>query len=106
MIFGFVICLAVGILCMILGIIVWKKQKLSLIHDYHIQNIQPENVPAYTRQIGAGLILCGAGCWTIGTAIVTEKTGLLIVGLLLGLLIGTAILAGAQIRYGGKGRKY
>lgn len=68
MIIGVIVDLAVGLLCIILGLMLWKKQKISLIHSYHYKNVKKEDVPAYTRLMGIGLILIGVGiCITGGT---------------------------------------
>lgn len=56
-----IICLAVGAGCMALGLIIWKKQNISLVHEYHRNRVRPEDVPAYTRLVGQGLMLAGIG---------------------------------------------
>ena len=33
MIFGVIVLFAVGAMCVVLGIIIWKKQKIDLVHD-------------------------------------------------------------------------
>lgn len=66
MIFGAIIFFAVGSVCIILGFLIWKKQKLSLLHDYHYQNVKKEDIPAYTGQIGAGMMVLGAGIAAAG----------------------------------------
>ena len=105
MIVGFLVCLAVGLLCVVLGIVIWTKQKLSLIHDYHVENIRKEDVPAYTKQIGEGMILIGAGCCAMSAGILLDSIGLGLAGLALGLLVGTIFLVRAQIRFGSGDRK-
>ena len=40
MIIGFIIDLAVGLFILILGMQIWKKQKISLLHDYHYKNVK------------------------------------------------------------------
>ena len=35
MVLGVVIELAVGAVCIVLGVLLWKKQKVSVLHDYH-----------------------------------------------------------------------
>ena len=61
MIVGFVVCMIVGLLCVVLGLLLWKKQMISLVHDYHHKNVQKSDVPAYTRLMGIGLLLIGIG---------------------------------------------
>ena len=66
MIIGVIVDFAVGLLCIILGLMLWKKQKISLIHSYHYKNVKKEDVPAYTRLMGIGLILIGVGICITG----------------------------------------
>ena len=66
MIVGAVIDLAVGLLCIIMGLLIWRKQKVSLLHDYHYKNVREEDIPAYSRQIGIGLTVIGAGVFLAG----------------------------------------
>ena len=66
MIFGFIVELAVGILCIVLGLLIWKKQKVTLVHDYQYKNVKKEDIPAYCRLVGIGLIIIGAGICVTG----------------------------------------
>ena len=66
MIFGVVVECAVGAVCVVLGLLLWVKQKVSLLHEYHYKHVKKEDIPAYTRQVGIGLILTGAGIIAAG----------------------------------------
>lgn len=66
MIVGFITELAAGLLCIVLGIVIWVKQKVSLVHEYHYKNVKKEDIPAYARLLGIGLILIGAGLCVTG----------------------------------------
>ena len=61
MILGCIIETAVGALCIVLGSLVWFKKKVSLLHSYHYKNVKEEDLPAYCRLVGIGLILMGLG---------------------------------------------
>ncbi len=52
---------AIGLLLTVLGLLIWKKQKITLIHDYHTRNVRKRDVPAYTRLVGLALVVFGAG---------------------------------------------
>ena len=43
---GLIVLSVVGFLCLGVGLALWKKQKIELIHDYHTRNLKPEDVPA------------------------------------------------------------
>ena len=53
-------------LCVVLGLLIWKKEKVSLIHDYHYKNVQEADIPAYARLMGIGIILIGVGICIAG----------------------------------------
>lgn len=70
MLVGFIIYTAIGLLCIILGLLIWKKQKVSLIHEYHYARVKKADIPANSRLVGVGLIilgicLCAAGGFTL-----------------------------------------
>ena len=100
MIFGVLIELATGMLCIVLGLLLWKKQKISLLHDYHYQNVKKEDVPAYTRQMGIGLITIGTGIFL--TALLDAAySSFWWIPLTAGFFLGLVILYSAQKRYNG-----
>ena len=57
---------AVGLLLIVVGLLVWKKQKVALLHDYHWKNVRKKDLPAYCRLIGLGLVVMGAGAVLCG----------------------------------------
>ena len=52
---------AIGILLIVLGCLLWKKEKITLLHDYHIDKVTPENRRAFCKLSGIGLIVIGSG---------------------------------------------
>ena len=38
---------SIGVLCIVPGLILWKKQKISLVHDYHHRHMKKQDVGAY-----------------------------------------------------------
>ena len=91
---------AVSLLLIVMGLLLWKKQKISLLHSYHYQNVKKENIRAYCRQMGIGLIIMGAG---IG---ITGFLHLLCcsvwwISLTAGFAAGFAVMHCAQMKYNG-----
>ncbi len=82
--------LLVGGLLVAFGLLLWKKQKIELLHDYHYRNVRPEDKGPYTRLVGQGLLCMGAGILLTGVvdfAFQTQKGwAFFLVGSLLGLL--------------------
>lgn len=101
MIFGMIVFLVVGVLCCILGLLLWKKQKLSLLHDYHIRNVKEADIPAYTRRMGFGLLAIGAGCLLTGVLAFGLEQPLGWIAFPVGFLVGLVLMLRAQKRYNG-----
>ncbi len=100
MIVGFVLELAVGGLCAALGLLLWLKRKLSILHDYHYRNVKQEDIPAYTRQVGVGLLLLGAGILVTGFFHLACSPHWWI-PLALGFVLGLSLIFAAQKTYNG-----
>ena len=100
MIVMFLIDLAVGVPLIVLGALIWVKQKVSLLHDYHYKNVRQEDLPAYTRRMGIGLILMGFGMGVTG---ILEWLGSPFwwISLAAGFLIGILVMHTAQKKYNG-----
>ena len=100
MIFGVIIDIAVGALLVILGLLIWKKQKVSILHDYHYKNVKKSDIPAYTRQVGIGLLIIGCGIIITGLLNLANSS-LWWISLVAGIIIGLIILYKAQKKYNG-----
>ena len=100
MIVGFIAEASAGALCIGLGLLIWLKQKISLLHDYHYKNVKEKDVPAYTRLVGIGLLLIGAGICVTGVFNLI-KSAFWWVPLLTGFLSGLTVLHKAQKKYNG-----
>lgn len=54
----FLINTFVAIICLVFGLLIWKKGKLNLIHDYQLKGI--EDLKGYGSAIGKNLLLLGS----------------------------------------------
>ena len=100
MILGAAIELAAGAIFIVLGVLLWKKQMVSILHDYHYQHVKQDDIPAYTKQMGLGLILMGAGMIITGL-LTLASSAVWWVPLLAGFVSGLFILFMAQKKYNG-----
>ena len=100
MIFGFITELAVGLLCVVLGLVIWLKRKASLIHEYHYKNVKEADLPAYTRLVGVSLIVIGCGIIAAGFFNLAESPFWWI-PLVPGFLAGFLVMNRAQKKYNG-----
>ena len=99
MLFGMLVLLGVGILFFVFGWLLWGKQKISLVHEYHTRNVKKEDVPAYTRLMGLGMLAIGAGCVFTGVVALGLARPLGWLGLPAGLIVGFSLFFRAQRRY-------
>ena len=100
MIVGVIVELAVGLLCIVLGLVIWLKRKVSLVHTYHYKNVKQEDLPAYTRLLGIGLILIGVGICVTGLLNLFESAFWWI-PMAVGFVAGFIVMSIAQKKYNG-----
>lgn len=60
-IMGVIITSGAGVIIAVMGWLIWKKEKLSLMHDYHVNKVSVENKSAFCRLSGIGLVAIGIG---------------------------------------------
>lgn len=99
-IIGCIIDLAVALACIIPGLLIWKKQKIGLLHDYHYRHVQEEDIPAYTRSMGIGLIIMGMGILVMA-AFLLFALPLWWVPMAAGFVLGLALVVKTQKKYNG-----
>ena len=100
MIFGLIVEFGCGALCIVLGLVIWLKQKISLVHEYHTRNVKKADIPAYARLMGIGLIVIGAGVCLMGLFNLLQS-GLWWLPMVLGFAGGFFFFHRAQKRYNG-----
>lgn len=97
--FELLVLVMVGILFLYLGWQIWKKEKITFIHDYHHKKVKDIDKKAYTGQMGKAMLVIGAG--TILTGMIDFITVSLFGWWLfaIGFLIGLVMMIHAQIKY-------
>ena len=58
---GVIVVGVVGVIFLVIGYLVWKKEMISLLHDYHRDKVSPENKKAFCTLSGLGIITVGLG---------------------------------------------
>lgn len=61
MLFELILLSIIGLLFIIMGLVIWKKQKISLINSINSSKVSAENTPTFTALIGKALIIMGIG---------------------------------------------
>ncbi len=100
MIFGILTEMAASTICTVLGLLIWKKQRISLLHEYHYRNVKKEDIAAYTREIGAGLIIIGIGIF-LTALLELLHSSFWWAPLFSGFFFGLIVMCRAQKKYNG-----
>jgi len=75
---------------------------ISLLHYCHYKNVAKEDIPAYTRAMGIGLVVVAVGVWITGLLRIIGLPSLLsLSAAVLGIIIGVIIMSKAQMKYNG-----
>ena len=93
---GSIICIVVGMVCVVLGWIIWKKQKVSLIHEYHWKKLNKEKIPAYTKRVGIGMLILGTGVTITGIGLLFSESALVWAPLTVGIIAGIIVLISSE----------
>jgi hypothetical protein len=91
-----------GILFLILGIMIRKTHRLTLIHSAWYGGVKPADIRAYTSLVGFGVTLIGIGICLTGLLAFAAKSGFIRIPALAGLVAGCIFINRAQNEYNGK----
>ena len=97
--FDLLLNVLLGSIICILGLLIWLKQKITLIHKYHYKNVKEKDKKAYTRLMGIAMFLMGLGCVLNGVInfYTRSQSGRLFFSL--GFLAGMVLVFYAQFKY-------
>ena len=93
--------IVVGVIFSALGLLIWKKQDVSILHSYHHKNVKEEDLPAYTQQMGIAQIVVGLGFCLTGALRLFTNAFVSWTGLIAGLVVSFVIMHKAQKKYNG-----
>ena len=98
MLFELILLLIVGMIFIILVWLIWKKEKINLIHSYHYDKVAESDKKAYTALMGKGAVIIGAGIILTGLINFFSHTGLgfIVFGICFVLGLGFMIYAGIK----------
>lgn len=74
MLLELIIMTVVGLLCIYLGFMIWKKEKISLIHSYHYKRVKECDKKDYTARMGKSILIIGIGMILTGFIDYITKT--------------------------------
>ena len=96
---GVIIVALVGLLCVILGLLLWKKEMITLLHDYHYDKVSAEDKKAFCALSGKGLLCIGAGLLTTAVILALAESAWAFLAFAVGLTIGLTLLILAGKKY-------
>ncbi len=94
-----IIFISTGLLFLWLGYLVWKKQKISLLHAYHYDKIKEEDKPKFCAISGQGVVIIGIGLLLSGIIAGIINSMWILLPFDICFLLGLAMLIYAGIRY-------
>lgn len=97
--FEFILMMVFGSFFAFTGWRIWKKEQITLIHDYHYTKVSEEDKKPYTERMGKATIIMGIGMWLTGVIDFVTQTpyGWIAFGISFGGALIIMILA--QIKY-------
>jgi len=99
MVVGTLIVAAVGILCTVMGYLLWKKEKITLLHDYHYKKVSEKDKKAFCTCSGIGVLTIGIGLLTTAVIFAMTESAWSFLAFAIGFLAGIALLITAGKRY-------
>ena len=89
----------VGIIFLVLGVLLWKKEMITLLHDYHVDKVSPENKKAFCKLSGIGLIVIGVSLLITAVILWLTDSAYSFLVFALGFALGLAALIHAGAKY-------
>ena len=89
----------VGIVFAMFGYQIWKKEKISLLHDYHYNRVSVEDKKAFCTLSGIGVLLIGIGLVITAIVIGITDSPWSFIAFAIGFVAGLVMLIYAGVRY-------
>ncbi len=101
MLLGLILMSLFGMIFIYFGLMIWKKEKITLIHSYHYSKVKEQDKKPYTELVGKGVLTMGIGMMLTGIINYITETGYgwLVFGAFF--IAGFVIVGIAQKRYNG-----
>ena len=89
----------IAIVFLVVGYLIWKKQKISLLHEYHYDKLLENDKKAFCKLSGLGVISIGVGILVTAVVIGITNSAWSFVAFAVGFAIGLALLIYAGKKY-------
>lgn len=99
MILGAIITGIVGIVCNYIGYLIAKKDRITLLHDYHYKNVKEENKKAFCITVGSGIITIGNSLLVTAVILAFTESAWSFIASGVGFILGGILLVRADRKY-------
>ena len=82
----------IGLIFITLGSLLWKKEKISLLHEYHYDKVSDGDKKAFCTMSGIGIIFIGIGLLVTGIVISITNSAWSFIAFVIGFFIGLVLL--------------
>lgn len=89
----------IGIIFIVLGLLLWKKERISLLHEYHYDKVSKANKKTFCTISGLGVVIIGVGLLLTGILIGITDSAWSFLVFAICFVIGLALLIYAGVRY-------
>ena len=89
----------VGIIFILLGYLIWKKQKISLLHEYHYDKVSEEDKGVFCALTGKGVLIIGIGMIITAVIVAITDSPWSFIVFAIGFVIGMRKIVCAEYRY-------
>ena len=96
------VAIGIGVLALVfiyLGCLMWKKEKITLLHSYHYDKVSPSDKKVFCKISGWGVIFVGIGLLVTAIIIGITDSALSFIAFALGFVVGLALLIYAGAKY-------
>ena len=96
---GSVILGLASISLIVLGYLIWKKEKISLLHEYHYDKVSEEDKKVFCTISGIGVLVIGIGMFIAAVLTAITYSMWSYIAFVIGFAVGLVMLIYAGIRY-------
>ncbi len=96
------VAIGIGLLALVfiyIGCLLWKKEKITLLHSYHYDKVSPSDKKVFCKISGRGVIFIGIGLLVTAIIIDITDSAISFIAFALGFAVGLASLIYAGVKY-------
>lgn len=89
----------VGIIFIVLGYFIWKKEKISLLHSYHYDKVSEEDKKVFAMLSGLGVLIIGISLLLTAVIVGITDSAKSFIAFAAGFVVGISFLIYAGVKY-------